>query len=264
MKIEDIVKHDTQKVVHGHSSFRGFGKNGLVILRQDGGACYSSFGYSRKMPINRLFLCYPPSLVKECNQPELWCDWVINRSPVKDAFITKDALAGLEGGFELDTSQPRCIMMSGAMLLRNQFEQAHSWGFAHFLNLGITELEAYVMSLHFTVNEASPKIFSMARNCHNANHFIHVRNQRFDVYEGKTYNEDTLAGNLKEGYSGDWESLSKSVWRPGKFVEIPALRSQTVLARTAFGSLSLRVIDVSKENVTKILSAIKGKAPCAV
>lgn len=264
MKVEDKVKRDTQEVVLGHSSFRGFDEKGWVVMGQNGGACYSAFGYSKKKPIDRLFLCYPPSLVSKCNQPELWCDWVINRSPVKDAFITKDALAGLEGGFELDTSQPRCIMMSGAMLLRNQFERASSWGFAHFLDLGITELEAYVMSLHFIVNEVVPKIFSIARNYHNSNHFIHMRNQNFDVYEGKTYQKDTVAGNLKEGYSGDWKSLSGWVWRPGEPIILPELCSQTVPSKTAFGSTNISVIDVSKENVTKILSAIKGKTLCAV
>jgi hypothetical protein len=194
----------------GHSNFLCLDEEGMETSRTIDYQCYSEVSYSQNEPFKNLFILFPKNVANRAYKPEMWCDWVINRSFVADAFITKGVSEGMELGFQVDTKQLCCMSVSGMVMLRCAFEQS-AWAFSYIKELGFSDTEAYALSVNLHVQDMGGKLI-VSNNWFNTNHILHPKSENLSLYSGKFYNPHTEDGTLYEGRSGPVASLTHSVW----------------------------------------------------
>lgn len=240
-----------------HSALMSFDVNGKIILKVDMYQCYSQVTYTNT-PMEYLWVFFGEQRIKEAYKPEEWCDFVINRSMFKDAFITKCALTGLKEGFEINTHAHRGVMQAGMMMLRHVFERGtYSW--VRFKEMGFTDVESYALSSNYMIKENN-----IVRTTYPANHSVHSIGQRYEVYEGKTLNYNVSNETLSKGFKQDCISMSyefcgcgyyQGLWYP-KDIKGVVVEKQKITNQ--FGTSTLTLLKPTLENVSKILDYLKG------
>ena len=136
-----------------HSAYVSSDHEGYVAFMSKKDYCYADMFCSYDgVSLKAIVLFFGSTTIDNAYKPEMWCDWVINRSQYKDAFITKDAAKGLKSGFEVDTKCTVETMKAGMMCLRHAFEFTN-WSWSKLVELGFDEWESYALATHFSYNE---------------------------------------------------------------------------------------------------------------
>ena len=237
--------------------------NGEIVDSKASSVCYSGFT-SMKVSLDEVLLFFNKSRWKDNKATHDFCDWICNRSPFANAFLTKCSKEGRKYGFRLDTSQPRYMVTGGAQALKSLFEFGLSWGF--FMDKGYSELDSYILSLHFSVEGSGEGMSFSSVNC---NHLPIKRDEKYKVYQGKmagVYKSDLATETLKKGYSKGYWDGSSEYWagkKPpaNKFSEsggFKTLNLKTKLLNDDFGQPQT-VFKTTKENCKVLLKYLKGK-----
>lgn len=236
-----------------HSSWLGLDAKGNVITSSEGTICYAELTYHFTKPIDRLFLYFGAD--KQNAETYRWCDWVINKSQYKDAFITKSVGEGFCQGFEVDTSKPRSLVQGAMFVLRHPFE-FNGWAWTYLVDMGYTELEAYALSSYITWAGGGFKTFTG-----NSNHLLILKGSLYKAFSGDLYKEYE-GRTFKEGSEGMLEGFGKTYWGSVGYTihsnwRLPVgLDKIEVKSKDIFGD-SFKVIKPTKKNINKILNKIK-------
>lgn len=219
--------------------------------------CYFDINNSEH-PLSKIVLFFGQYTIENAYKPELWCDWVINRSQYKVTFLTKDAKKGLESGFEVDPTVPFELMRAGMMVLRHQFEFT-SWSWGKLLDMGFDEWESYALATHFSYSSEGG--FYGPAN-YPENHLLIPPEYCYASYLGDC--EGERSWECASETPGDNYSLSLTGhWAPLGAKRIPNLSYPKTNKKDKevgfFGEdLTEDSTGISKEQLTMFLNKLKG------
>lgn len=107
---------------------------------------------------NKMWYCYAPLISVKSQHLYLffggrrwkknginqWLDWLFNRSFFADAFLTKTADEAKKYGVAVDTSKDWAYVLGSIMVLRHPFEFTKVFTWFEFVELGLSEEDAFV------------------------------------------------------------------------------------------------------------------------
>lgn len=238
-----------------HSAYISSKTNGKVGPKSVKDYCYYDINTSAHT-LSKIVLFFGQDTIESAYKPELWCDWVINRSQYKDAFLTKDAKKGLESGFEVDTTEPFGLMRAGMMVLRHQFEFP-GWSWGELLDMGFDEWESYALATHFTYSK-EVGFYGPAK--YPENHLLILPVQSYESYLG--HNSSTYCPECASDTAGEEFTNSLTYcWGGGDlFTEVTYPKNIKKDKEVGFfgEDLSEDSVGISKEQLIVFLNKLKG------
>ena len=233
-----------------HSAYVASNLKGNVVCQSKKDYCYSDI-FCVGCKLSRITLFFGKDKIKEAYDPELWCDWVINKSQYKDAFLTKDAGVGLDEGFEVNTKAPIDVMKAGMMCLRH-FAEFNDWSWIKLLGLGFDEWESYALATHFNYNEEG----GFYQTCQQSNHTVVEAKSQYRGFLGElrsnlrtecVYDDDTWNKIIR--ISSNWSGNYVEVSWPKKKIDSTGFFGEDITEETN---------GITKEQLTAFLNQLKG------
>lgn len=187
----------------------------------------------------------------------MWTDWVLNRSPFADAFITKDVKEAETLGVEIDVDVNLFMSKAGISTLRHPFEWGYTYCWADMRRLGFSEVESYALAQCVMINMDKTKL---NRPTGYQDHRVITTDRPFSHYEGKAYkpvNEDHTIRDYENvgGLQNSWGSTSENYRDLDYFLNrvdekypLDGRRKRYYVEQCSF----------TKENAEKILKYLKG------
>lgn len=168
--------------------------------------CYADLWRSDE-PVDRLRVYFGAKLHTEKSKG--WCNWVIQDSPVKGAFITKTVEEGYEHGFELNTRCDARLTMSGMCLLRHQFE--YKWHWHEFVKLGFSPVDSWALAMSWKIKGGAleetihRQLHSLLSHTHRYDSFLSLHTNA-DLGEDESYSLNAPSdsrGGMVNWFGGD-------------------------------------------------------------
>lgn len=235
---------------HAHSAYVASNLQGNVVCRSKMDVCYSDV-FRVECKLSRITLFFGEDKIKEAYDPELWCDWVINRSQYRDAFLTKDANVGLDKGFEVNTWAPIDVMKAGMMCIRH-FAEFLDWSWVKLVGLGFNEWESYALATHFNYNEEH----GFYQTEQQSNHTVVDAKSEYKGFLGESRSNLQTKCVHKDNTWDDYISISGS-WS-GDYVEVKWPKKK-VKSTGFFGEdITEETNGITKEQLTAFLNRLKG------
>lgn len=236
-----------------HSAFLAFNEGGLVYECRRS-ICYRSLTYGDKM-VDEVYLFFGDTLWAKEGAHE-WVNWVLNRSPFSDAFITKDSEEARKLGAEIDTSKDWAFVCGAMMALRHHFE-VDVWSWFTFVKMGLSEFDAYVCACNVYAYEGS-----LHEQTHNSNHLTIWGLVGYACYKGECF---TPSGETYRGVKPeDADRISKGHWmglegRDNEYIdleELPLSKRKKVV-KGPFGDIERVSTPLNITNLKKIIKYYK-------
>lgn len=184
-----------------HSAFLAFNEEKLVYTVQ-ADICYRSLTYGNES-VDEVYLFFGEKLWAIEGAHE-WVDWVLNKSPFSEAFITKDSEEARKLGVAVDTSKDWAFVCGAMMALRHHFE-VENWSWFTFVKTGLSEFDAYVCACNVYAYEGS-----LHEQTHNSNHLTIWGLVGYACYKGDRF---TPSGETYRGVEPeDADRISKGHW----------------------------------------------------
>lgn len=240
-----------------HSSWLGFVKNGASFSKRS----YFCYAPLRNIKATDLFLFFGETTWRKKGTKE-WVDWILNRSFFADAFLTKNVDEASTLGISVDTRKDWAYVLGSMMVLRHQFEFLNTFTWAEFVELGLSEFDAYVAACNVYLQDDY-----LAKVDCNRNHFPLYGNISYDHYLGRHLRPAGVP--MSKGGSQGCRSLSAWHWidREGDEWDTPIsvsikkykLTTKTVVVENPFGPDEEQIMpEASLDNLNKIINYHKG------
>ena len=186
-----------------YNSWVALNEEAEVISSSTRDICYADLWGSDE-PVNRLRAYFGAKLHTE--ESKGWCNWVIQDSPVKEAFITKTVEEGYEHGFELNTRCDARLTMSGMCLLRHQFE--YKWHWHKFVKLGFSPVDSWALAMSWNIKGEAleetvhRQLHSLLSPAHRYDSFLGLHTD-VDLGEDKSYSLNAPSrGGMVDWFGG--------------------------------------------------------------